>query len=75
MEKHGYTPEEPSYMLVECGYMGKGCVYIDAMILMANLLRWRTHSTQTKISEKFSKVLISCLKFLTSTNFSPIPLS
>ena len=31
MKKHGYTPEEPSYILVEYGY-------IDAMILMANLL-------------------------------------
>ena len=68
MEKHGYTPEEPIYMLVECGY-------IDTMILMANLLRWCTRSTQTIISEKFSKVLISCLNFLTSTNFPPIPLS
>ena len=51
MEKHGYTPEEPSYMLVECGYMGKGCVYINAMILMANLL----HGAHTQLRPKFKE--------------------
>ena len=44
MEKHGYTPEEPSYMLVECGY-------IDAMILMANFL----HGVHTQLKPKFKE--------------------